>query len=134
MTYRKLLIATLTAGLMLLGAQAAPAKMAEPGNYPGGLPCTSNENGARACFQAKGDVIWVKDTATDDHSAMGVYRAYLGDNQYRNGHCRNKLKAGNWGYCNYDFKEDHYIQWWAAEYDQETGRWLEWSVENSSTN
>jgi hypothetical protein len=134
MTYRHILITALTGALMLIGAQAASADMdrAKPGNYPGGLPCTSNADGAIACFQARGDKVWVKDTAADFRSAVGVIHAYRAPGDWEKDSCRNKLKAGSWGYCNYQFKEDHQVTWWAVEYDAESGAWLDWSPERFS--
>jgi hypothetical protein len=132
---RKLLIAALAGATMLIGAQSAAAsdrELADPGRYPGGLPCASNGSGAIACFQSNGDKIWIKDDGDDGHSAIAVWQHYLGDGAYRKGYCRNALGYGRWGVCNKQLSEDSYFEWWAVEYDAETGQWSDWSNGNSA--
>jgi hypothetical protein len=130
--FRFPIVAVLAAASVLLVAQPALAATAKPsGPRPPGTACTSNGTGARACFQPKGDKMYVKDTDEDGHSAVGVWHHYLGDGSWSKGYCRNKLGSGRWGVCNYKMSENSYIKWWGAEYDAETGAWYEWSTEES---
>lgn len=80
------------------------------GTPPSGLPCKST-TGVTVCFEANGDILWVKDTVSDGYAAIASWENYLRDTSgnwqfYRHGECDNKLSAGHWGYCNKDFYED----------------------------
>lgn len=131
--FRFPIIAAVAATSLLVVAQSALGAIAKPsGPRPAHTRCTSNGTGARACFQPHGDKMYVKDTDEDGHSAVGVWHHYLGDGRYSKGYCRNKLGAGRWGVCDYNMSENSYIQWWAAEYDGDTGQWYEWSTDEST--
>ena len=124
----------LLAAGVLSTAQPASAALARPtGNPPRGLPCADNGSGAKACFQAKGDRMWVKDDAIDGASAVGVWQEYTGDAGWSKGYCRNKLGFGHWGACRLHFIEGSYVKWWAAEYDAQTSSWTDWSADQSAT-
>jgi hypothetical protein len=130
-------VAGLAAATLTLVGGAAPALAADDtnrataGSKPGGIPCIDNGSGAIACFQSRGDKVWVKDDKADGHSAINVWSQYLGPGEYREGWCRNTLGAGRWGYCNKEMRESTYIEFWAVEYDAETKRWLDWSVDQT---
>jgi hypothetical protein len=132
MKRRLLLTAVVAATAMLTASPNALAaddtNTGKPGRYPGGLPCTDNNSGAKACFQERGDKIWVKDYAGDGHSAIGVWHLYLGDGQYRKGWCRNKSRSGTWRVCDKEMGEDQSIEFWAVDYDAETKSWTDWSL------
>jgi hypothetical protein len=120
------MIRTSLLGLMLLAiafpstAAAYEWRIAKPGKYPGGLRCAKT-TGSIACFQARGDKVWVKDTLGDGVSAIAKWRSSFG---YRTGYCRNRRGAGRWGVCNHNFREDFTFEWWAARYDRETNGFI----------
>jgi hypothetical protein len=98
---------------------------AVPGSVPSGLPCIDRA-GAKACFQADGDKLWVKDTSADGHSATASWEEWwqaLDSSVARQGSCVNKLGAGTWGVCNKDFPEGDTIKFSACVYDSADGTW-----------
>ncbi|MEU7556603.1 hypothetical protein AB0B01_30505 [Streptomyces sp. NPDC044571] len=58
----------------------------------------------------------MKDTLADGKSAVALWQTNYG----RTGGCRNKLTAGKWAECNYDMREEGYIQLQNTRYDAET--------------
>lgn len=112
----------LAAGLAMIGSPSALAyewDIAKPGKPPRGLPCVK-ATGATACFQHRGDRFWVKDTMPDAMSAIAKWE--LNHNAATQGYCRNRLKAGRWGYCDKAFHEGALVGWWAARYDRDTNK------------
>ncbi|MFI9237197.1 hypothetical protein [Streptomyces sp. NPDC053079] len=81
------------------------------------LPCITS-TGVITCFDKAGDKVFVKDTAADGKSAVGLWKT----NYDRAGGCRNKLGAGKWAECNYNMREGGYIQLQNARYDGDSGR------------
>jgi hypothetical protein len=79
------------------------AKSAPEGPEPGS-PCISNVR-VKACFQADGDKIYIKDMKADG-DAWYVDWAIRGG---RWGQCATKLGAGKWGVCDKDFPENQLI-------------------------
>ncbi|MET9451768.1 hypothetical protein [Streptomyces cinerochromogenes] len=125
---------------------AAPAVQAYEWDtaVSGGTPpqdCLANaisRTGSEACFERYGDVLWVKDTSADGHSATNSWDNYLADSGgnwtlYRQGSCVNKLGSGKWGYCNKDFYENSSanayggrgssVDYAACVYDSADGTW-----------
>ncbi|MFE3323335.1 hypothetical protein [Streptomyces sp. NPDC059176] len=82
------------------------------------LPCIES-TGVLSCFDKAGDKVLVKDTRGDGKSAVALWRTNYG----RSGACRNKLGAGTWATCNYNMREEGYIQLQNARYDGDTGSW-----------
>ncbi|MFF5537993.1 hypothetical protein ACFY71_36975 [Streptomyces cinerochromogenes] len=82
------------------------------------LPCITS-TGVTSCFDKAGDKVLVKDTLADGRSAVGLWETNYG----RTGGCRNGLGAGVWAECNYDMREEGYIQLQNARYDGDTGAW-----------
>ncbi|BBB02024.1 hypothetical protein RVR_9712 [Actinacidiphila reveromycinica] len=142
-TLRPLLGAAATAaalgGLLLVPgtASATPADTAVPSvqayewntAVSGSTPpadCLANAismTGSEACFERYGDVLWVKDTKADGHSATNSWDNYLDGSLYRRGSCVNKLGSGQWGYCNKDMYEGSVVDYAACVYDAATGGW-----------
>jgi hypothetical protein len=125
-------------------ALAAPAQAASyewdtatASSQPSGLSCEVM-TGAEACYEANGDIFWVKDTKADGHSATASWYNHLWNGSqwvlYREGSCVNKLGAGHWGTCNKDFYESSStnpygythgseLEWYACVYDSADGTW-----------
>jgi hypothetical protein len=122
MTLIRMLFATvLTGAAVLIGAQSALAyewDIAKPGNPPSGMPC-AKATGVIVCFESEGEEIWVKDTDSDEMSAVAKWRA---PNANREGYCRNKSKVGTWAYCDKSFLEGRLFEWWGARYDRDTNK------------
>jgi hypothetical protein len=118
--FRKLLLGGLAAGVLSLAFASSAAAyewdIAKRGSYPGGLKCTQTY-GSKACFQSRGEKIWVKDTKSDDRSALAYWTTPL---VARSGYCRNRFGAGKWGFCNKRFQENIFISWSALRYDKES--------------
>ncbi|MCZ4506708.1 hypothetical protein O3Q52_00490 [Streptomyces sp. ActVer] len=80
------------------------------GGAPSGGTCITNIQGAAACFQPYGDVIWSKDTSTDGYGVYAKWTNQLRDSggswsTYRSGKCSNPGSSGDWASCNKDFYE-----------------------------
>jgi hypothetical protein len=135
-TMKALIAGVLAVAALVIAAPAAVA--ADDRNNgrrvgaPANVRCTSNGLGAVACFRSRGDRIYVKDTLTDGRSAIAVWSHYLGPGSYRKGWCRNTHGAGTWALCNKELKENSYFEWWAVEYDGDSGEWLNWSRSESA--
>jgi hypothetical protein len=109
---------------------------ATAGSPPSGMRCVSM-TGAEACFEKNGDRWWVRDTASDSHSATASWENDLFDGiqwrLYRQGSCVNKLGYGRWGACNKDYYESgstnelggkgSQLDWQACVYDSADGSW-----------
>jgi hypothetical protein len=76
------------------------------------------------CFEREGDKIWVKDRSSNSQSAIAKWRFPW---TAREGYCRNRLGAPNWGVCNKDFDEGFEFYWWAANYNREDDSFNNWS-------
>ncbi|MGC5311818.1 hypothetical protein [Micromonospora zamorensis] len=71
--------------------------------------CVST-TGAKACFVAYGDHVWVKDTKANGASAAGTI---IGGNWNRR--CMNDLgEAGGWVRCDFDVPEYQNAELWAV--------------------
>jgi hypothetical protein len=132
-----------SAALVAALASTAPAQAAAyewdtatAGSPPGGMTCVSM-TGAEACFQKHDDRWWVRDTASDGHSATASWENDVFDGiqwrMYRQGSCVNKLGYGQWGVCNKDYYESgstndlggkgSQLTWQACVYDSAGGTW-----------
>ncbi|MEU1074732.1 MULTISPECIES: hypothetical protein [unclassified Streptomyces] len=72
------------------------------------------------CFDKAGDKVLVKDTEADHKSAVGLSRYNY--SRPADG-CRNALGHGKWAECNYNMREEGYLQLENARYDGDTGKW-----------
>jgi hypothetical protein len=95
-----------TALPMLAGpAQAIPNESnvgtLSTGSPPSSAPCVST-TGVKACFQASGDIWWVRDTKADDSTPAAEWAA---TDYSRYGECLNKSGYGTWVICNKNYKE-----------------------------
>lgn len=96
-------------------AAVKPALQVQPTTYAtAGTPTNTNYcvsvSGADACFQPYGDLIWVRDTASDGHPAYADWENDLWSGSawiaaYAST-CESTLGAGRWGYCDEEFFED----------------------------
>jgi hypothetical protein len=133
------------AGLSVSAEDDMPPGMevADPADFVGsaGMVCTRQKvDGAvtsRACWDAGMQRMWVKDDARDGYSGVASWSipAFA-----VSGYCQNKLEAGNWGYCQYafrDFVENGQILFGAGVYngdgrDQWPARLAGWAAANVS--
>jgi hypothetical protein len=89
------------------------------GTPTGSLRCSSI-TGAKACYKADGDVLYILDTAADGASAVfnwSMFPKNSGGDFTRWGECRNKLGSGEWGVCNKNFPEDATVNGGLQVYD-----------------
>ncbi|MFF5076059.1 hypothetical protein ACFY36_03340 [Actinoplanes sp. NPDC000266] len=111
------LFATTAAAVTLAVAGTATAASAATGVPSGAPPAADNVNvwcvsttGARACFAAYGDLVWVKDTKANGAPAAGKIQ---GPGWARE--CVNSAGAdGGWVRCNFDVPEYEEGLLWAA--------------------
>ncbi|GLW30479.1 hypothetical protein Areg01_34190 [Actinoplanes regularis] len=98
---RALIMVPVTAALLLAGtASAASASSAPPAANGYDVWCVS-VTGAKACFAAYGDRVWVKDTKANGENAAGVIQ---GPHWARR--CINdKGAASGWVMCDFDVPE-----------------------------
>jgi hypothetical protein len=92
--------------------------------------CTDNNHGARACFQPAGDKLIVKDTDENGDSAVGVLKDRFGRTLDQ---CIAGGGKGDVQVCNYQFSEGLRVQFWAVNYDTDTGRYTLWSTDRQAT-
>jgi hypothetical protein len=85
--------------------------------------CIGNDAGAFVCFQPRGDKFLVKDTSQNGLSAAVVWETDYG----RKSTCRNKWGKDAWVTCNYNFREDRYVKFWAVDIDGPTNAHKNWS-------
>jgi hypothetical protein len=103
---RALIVVPATVVLILAGTSAVAS--AATGAPSGSPPAANNVDvwcvsvsGAKACFAAYGDYVWVKDTKANGASAAGTIQ---GHGWYRQ--CFNRVgAAGGWVKCNFDVPE-----------------------------
>lgn len=80
-----------------------------------------NEPDVTSCVRYSGDVIWVKDTAADGHSAVAQVTTNTSPQVTRI--CRNRFGAGSWAKCNWDWPEAHAHFWAIVEFNKENDSW-----------
>jgi hypothetical protein len=92
-----------------------PATWVQPTTYAtAGTPTNTaycvSISGTDACFQPYGDLIWVRDTASDGHPAYADWENDLwSGSQWIAAYastCESTLGAGKWGYCDEEFFEN----------------------------
>ncbi|WP_123965725.1 hypothetical protein [Streptomyces sp. TLI_185] len=64
-----------------------------------------------ACYQAAGDILYVKDLKADNQGVSNDWKLSNGSSRW--GQCGSTLGAGKWGYCDKDFPEGVKIQFGA---------------------
>ena len=103
---RRLVAGAGTVVVIMAGtAAAASAADGVPSGPPpsSGVTCVST-TGATACFQAYGDLVWVKDTEANGEPVLGSIQAPLPNHWYRA--CYNdRGEAGGWVKCDFDVPE-----------------------------
>ncbi|NSC25561.1 hypothetical protein FM076_32185 [Streptomyces albus subsp. chlorinus] len=94
-------------------ATAAAAATGSPsGAPPSGATCVST-TGAKACFVANGDAVYVKDTKANGDSVAGTLKSRLPAKWGRE--CfNNRGAAGGWVKCSFDVPEYQYADLWAV--------------------
>lgn len=94
-------------------ATVASATTGTPsGAPPAGATCVST-TGAKACFVAYGDQVWVKDTKANGDSVAGTIKSRLPANWGRE--CFNyRGLDGGWVMCNFDVPEYQVGDLWAV--------------------
>ncbi|RCG17752.1 hypothetical protein DTL70_27220 [Streptomyces diacarni] len=110
----RVLIAVPAAVLITAGtATAAAATTGTPsGAPPTSAPCVST-SGAKACFVANGDAVYVKDTKANGDSVAGTLKSRLPANWGRE--CFNSRgAAGGWVKCSFNVPEYQWADLWAA--------------------
>ncbi len=87
------------ASLAVVGgmAFATPAYAAGPPPYS---PCSIGKGG-KACFQAKGDKIWLLDKKKDGNYVRAFVRGQWGNPK----DCKSHKGKGHWKVCNYNWPE-----------------------------
>ncbi|WP_327324243.1 hypothetical protein OG735_18230 [Streptomyces sp. NBC_01210] len=111
---RALMVTPAAAVLVAAGtATVASAATGTPsGAPPSGATCVST-TGAKACFAAYGDRVWVKDTKANGQSAAGTIKSKLPAHWGRE--CfNNRGKDGGWVMCNFDVPENQKGELWAV--------------------
>ncbi|MBQ0865842.1 hypothetical protein ACH4RA_26580 [Streptomyces smyrnaeus] len=111
---RALLVVPAAAVLLTAGTAtvAAAATGTPSGAPPSGVTCVST-SGAKACFAAYGDRVWVKDTAANGQSVAGTIKSTLPERWGRE--CFNSRgKAGGWVMCDFDVPEYQDGRLWAV--------------------
>jgi hypothetical protein len=106
------LIAVPAAILITAGAATAAVASSPSGAPPSGADCVST-SGAKACFVADGDLVYVKDTKANGDSAGGTIKSRL---PAKWGHeCINgRGAAGGWVKCDFDVPEYQHADLWAV--------------------
>ncbi|WP_084598719.1 hypothetical protein [Actinoplanes subtropicus] len=116
---RKLTAAALVvpATVALVVAGTASAASATTGSPSGAPPAADNANvwcvsttGAKACFAAYGDYVWVKDTKANGESAAGTIQGHNWARQCFN----DRGAAGGWVKCDFDVPEYESGLLWAV--------------------
>ncbi|MBO8191613.1 hypothetical protein ITI46_07930 [Streptomyces oryzae] len=108
------LIAVPAAILITLGTAtvAAAASGTPSGAPPSSVECVS-ASGAKACFVANGDQVYVKDTKANGDSATGTLKSRLPAKWGRE--CFNNRGAtAGWVKCSFDVPEHQYADLWAV--------------------
>ena len=103
---RALIVIPATVVLILAGTAAAASAAT---GVPSGSPPAANNvdvwcvstSGAKACFAAAGDLVWVKDTKANGASAAGVIQGPGWSRQCFN----SRGAAGGWVECNFNVPE-----------------------------
>jgi hypothetical protein len=111
----KSVLGAVATGLLVLAMSNPAAADDDNTGVVGGSPgsdstCIINIQGAKACFQPYGDVIWIKDTSFDGYSVYAKWTNQLRDSggswhNNRSGKCSNPGSSGDWASCNKDFYE-----------------------------
>ncbi|MER5652699.1 hypothetical protein ACIRRT_39885 [Streptomyces sp. NPDC102256] len=78
--------------------------------------------GSTGCFQPYGDLVWSQDTESDGHSSVTVVHANYDRPDYA---CVNTGKAGSWGSCNKDYREDGDVRLTVLRYDMQDKKWYQ---------
>lgn len=111
------LIVAPAAAVLVLAATAPMASAAVTTGKPSGPPpegaygtfCVS-VTGAKACFAAYGDRVWVKDTKANGDNAAGVIQGPHWARQCLN----DRGEASGWVMCDFDVPENNSGLLWAA--------------------
>ncbi|MFG2476352.1 hypothetical protein [Streptomyces fagopyri] len=99
----------ITAGTATVASATAGTPSGAP---PAGVTCVST-TGAKACFGAYGDRVWVKDTKANGESVAGTTKSKLPANWGRE--CFNdRGEDGGWVMCNFDVPENQKGELWAV--------------------
>jgi hypothetical protein len=116
------------ASLGLAFAMAAPAQAADaeidtavPRDYSSySKDCIERDQG-KACVQAYGDILWIRDMKKDGHGLQLHWQDLNGD---RWGWCSGGGVDQGWLACNKNFPEGHTISWRLMYYDSNgDARW-----------
>ncbi|MET9121035.1 MULTISPECIES: hypothetical protein [unclassified Streptomyces] len=103
------------AALLIAAGTATAASAADAtasGAPPSGATCVST-SGAKACFVAYGDLVYVKDTKANGESVAGTIKSKLPAHWGRE--CFNdRGEAGGWVMCNFDVPEYQKGELWAV--------------------
>ena len=112
---RAIIVVPATVALILAGTVAVASAAT---GVPSGSPPAANGvdvwcvsvTGAKACFQAYGDYVWVKDTKANGEGAAGTIIGHDWNRQ-----CFNNVGAdGGWVKCNFDVPEYEDGELWAV--------------------
>jgi hypothetical protein len=112
---RALIVVPATVVLILAGTVAVASAAT---GVPSGSPPSANNvdvwcvstSGAKACFAAYGDLVWVKDTKANGAAAAATI---IGPNWHRE--CFNRVgAAGGWVKCDFDVPEYEHGELWAV--------------------
>jgi hypothetical protein len=103
----RVLVAVPVAAVFIMAGTAGAASAADgvPSGPPpsSGVTCVST-TGAKACFQAYGDLVWVKDTKANGEPVVGTIQGQQPTHWYRA--CYNdRGEAGGWVKCDFDVPE-----------------------------
>lgn len=115
---RALIVAPATTVLILAGttsgASAATGVPSGPPPAEGlGVWCVST-SGAKACFAAYGDIVWVKDTVANGDAAAGTIKEAPAPSSWGRECFNYRGKAGGWVKCDFDVPENSKGVLWAV--------------------